>query len=165
MTAAMFELSADSKTLAQRLREVTVGETVPYSVLSAAIARDVCADGRGALQTARRLVLKEYRMVFDAVRGEGLRRLTDVQIVSLSDKARDHIRRTSRKTARALTCVDYDAMPRDVQTKHNTALSMLGVIGELATEKSQARLASMVEEAGTELPYAKAAIAALAAKV
>lgn len=156
-----FQLSADAKTLASVLREVTVGDTVTYKRLSQSIARDVQTDARGALQTARRLVMNEDRIVFDAVRGEGLVRLKDEQIVSLSDRARDHIRRTSRKTAKALVCVDYDALSPDMQVKHNTGLSMLGVIAELSTSKSVAKLESKVKEAGAELPLAKAAIAAL----
>ena len=56
-------------------------------------------------------------------------------------------------------------MPKDKQTKHNTALSMLGVIGELSTEKSTQRLSQLIESTGTSLPTAKAAIAALGATV
>jgi len=157
----MFQLSADARTLASVLRDASPGDTVTYERLSASIGRDVQEDARGALQTARRLVLNEHRIVFDAVRGEGLMRLKDKQIVGLSDKARDHIRRTSRKTAKALVCVDYDALSPEDQVKHNTGLSMLGVIAELSTSRSVAKLESKVKEAGKELPLAKAAIAAL----
>lgn len=156
-----FEVSADSKTLSSVLREAEVGATVTYAALSAAIGRNVQDVARGAMRRARSIVMREDRMVFAASVGVGLTRLADEQIVSLSDKARAHIRRTTRKTAKALTCVQYDAMSREQQTKHNTALSMLGVIGELATEKASKRLNDSVSAAGTEIPAAKAAIAAL----
>ena len=157
---AIFQLGADAKTIAHVLRGVKVGETVTYSELSKAIARDVRTDARGCLDSARRIVQREDRMIFDAVRGEGVQRLDDVQIVGLGDRARDHIRRTSRRAAKALTCVDYDGMKREHQIRHNTALSMLGVLGELASDKSTRRLSAQVESAGDVLPAAKASIAA-----
>ena len=165
MHAPSFQLSTDSKALAQRLRECVVGDKLSYDALSAVIDRDVRIDGRGSLASARKIVMREHRIVFDVVRNEGLQRLNDTQIVSLSGKARDHIRKTTRKTVRALTCVDYDAMDRGQQVKHNTELSTLGVIAELTTERSIARLAVKVEEAGTEIPAVKAAIAALGSTV
>lgn len=153
--------SADAVTLARAMREIKVGEVVTYQQLSQTIARNVTREAQAALHTARGIVQREDRMVFDAVRGVGLKRLNDEEIVDLSDKARDHIRRTSRRTAKKLTCVDYDGMSRDKQVKHNTALSMLGVFMAMATEKSTRRLSEQVQIAGTDLPVAKASIAAL----
>lgn len=161
MTQPSFQMSVDGRALAQRLRETSVGDIVKYETLTAVIGRDVCSESRSALATARRLVMREHRMVFDAIKGEGLQRLADSQIVGLADKTRAHIRRTVRKTARALTCVDYDAMPKADQVKHNAALSLFGVMAELSTEKATVRLSHAVESAGTEIPAAKSAIAAL----
>lgn len=161
MTGPLFSSSADSKTLAHVLRGCKVGDVATYASLSAAIGKDVREEASAALRTARRIVLREDRMVFDAVRDQGLQRLADTEIVALADRARDHIRRTSRRTAKALVCVDYDAMPRDQQVKHNTALSMLGAIGEMASDRSVKRLESAVAAAGESLPAAKASIAAI----
>lgn len=161
-TTPIFETSTDSKTLAAVLAAATVGQIISYDELSKAIGRTVTAS---KLSTARHIVQREQRIVFGAVAGVGLKRLSDAEIVDLSDSARDHLRRTTRKTAKKLHCVDYDAMPKDKQTKHNTALSMLGVIGELSTEKSTQRLSQLIESTGTSLPTAKAAIAALGSTV
>ena len=158
---AIFQISADAKVLASVLKETAPGEVVTYERLSASIGRDVQKDARGVLQTARRSVLNENRMVFEAVIDVGLMRLKDEQIVGIGDKSRDHIRRTARKTVKSLFCVNYDQLSREQQVKHNTSLSMMGVIGELATNRSAAKLESKVAEAGHELPHAKAAIAAL----
>jgi hypothetical protein len=158
-----FRLSSDSKALAVALAKVPVGETASYSSLTAAVGRDVQTTCRGALETARYIVQREDRMVFDVVRGVGLRRLLDGEIVDLSDRARDHARRHARRTVKKLICVDYGNLPRDKQTKHNAALSMFGVFSELASDKSQKRLETKIEQAGEKLPAAKAAMEALGA--
>lgn len=156
-----FAVSIDAKTIAHVLRAVPVGSVIAYTELSRAIARDVCASGRGAMNTARALVQREDRMVFDTVHKKGLKRLADEEIVGLGDRARDHVRRASRKIIKKLTCVDYDTLSKEKQTKHNTSLSMFGVFCELATDKSTKRLSACVEAAQVELPVAKASIAAL----
>lgn len=157
----LFAASADAKTLAHVMRSASVGDVVTYATLSAAIARNVCRDARAAMGTARTILQREDRMIFDAVRGEGLKRLADEEIVSLGDRARDHVRRSSRKVIKKMVCVNYDALSKEKQVKHNTSLSMFGVFCELATEKSTKRLSSSVEMAQAELPIAKASIAAL----
>lgn len=54
-----------------------------------------------------------------------------------------------------------ESWTKEQQVKHNTALSMLGVIGELSTDKSVKRLTGVIEQTGSELPVVKASIAAL----
>ncbi len=157
-----FRLSADSAALVKVLELVDVGATVTYAELSQTIGRDVTSF-RGPLETARLVVQREKRMVFDAVRGEGLRRLADDEIVDLSDKARDHARRHARKTAKKLVCVDYQSLNKQKQTKHNAALSMFGALAELTTSGSQKRLEAKVEAAGTQLASARSAMDALGA--
>lgn len=157
----VFVVSVDAKTLAHVLRQVPVGEVITYATLTKAIARDVCADGRGAMTTARAMVQREDRMIFDTVYKQGLKRLANEEIVGLGDRARDHVRRASRKIIKKLVCADYDALSREKKTQHNTSLSMFGVFCELATDKSTKRLSACVEQAQVELPVVKATIAAL----
>lgn len=155
-----FIASADAKTLADLMRDVPAGGMLHYEDMSAAINRDVTKD-RGAMDTARAIVQRENRIVFDVVTKVGFKRLIDTEIVNLGDRARTKVRRLAKRTSRAIVCVDYDAMPREAQIKHNTALSMLGVMQELGTEKSFIKLQNHVEKAGAELPVGKASIAAL----
>lgn len=153
--------STDAKTLASVLSEITIGNVVTYQSLSEAIGRDVQSTSRGALATARKIVLKERRMVFDCVMNVGLKRLSDAEIVAIGDKTRSHMRRAARNATRKIVCADYNSMTKDLQVKHNTSLSLLGVIAEMATEKASTRLESHISKVGTELPVAKATIAAL----
>jgi hypothetical protein len=84
-----------------------------------------------------------------------------MDILETGEFAREHVRRTCSKTASKILCTDYDNMPRDKQTKHNTTLSMLGAISELTSDRSIKKLTARVEAAGTELTAAKVAMAAL----
>ena len=159
-----FRLSSDSAAIVEAIKGVAVGETITYSTMSKLIGRDI-TKFRGALETARRSIQRDLRMVFDVVRGVGMIRLTDSEIVDLSDKARDHARRHARRTAKKLVCVDYMALTKEKQTKHNAALSMFGILSELTTSASQKRLEAKVEIVGTRLPSARAAMDALGAVI
>lgn len=156
-----FKLSTDSAALALRLTEVAVGDIVRYDDLSKAIGRDVRSSAAGALESARRVAQRDSRAVFASVRGEGLRRLTDAEIVDLSDSGRDRIRRQAKRTAKKLVCVDYDALPAEKKVKHNAALSMMGALASIATDTAQKRLEKQIAETGKQLPAAKSAIEAL----
>ncbi|MGQ0595799.1 hypothetical protein [Aquabacterium sp.] len=158
-----FRLSSDSKALAALLTSAGIGDVVTYAALSKAIGRDVRTSATGALHTARHLAQRDHRIVFDVVRGAGLKRLQDAEIVDLADKARDHARRHAKRTAKKLTCVDFEALPKDKQTKHNAALSMFSALAELSTDKAQQRLERKIEQTQEQLPVAKAAIEALGA--
>lgn len=155
-----FAASADAKTLVGLMRNIKVGEVLTYETMAEALNRNVTHD-RSVIYTARGIVQKEDRMVFDSVFKLGIKRLDDSEIVNLGDRARTRVRRLSRKVTQAIVCVNYDTLSRDAQVRHNTALSMFGVMAELATNKSFIKLESHVATAGTELPVGKASIAAL----
>lgn len=141
-----FTATDHTQTLAHMLRQVEVGAVILYEVLSAAIGSDVRTVAKHNLKSARRIVQREKQFVFAAERGEGLKRLDDVGIVALGDKARDHITRTSRSTRNKLHCVDYDGLPRQEQTRHNTHLAMFGIFTTIASSKSQRKLEAHIEE-------------------
>lgn len=160
MDKSKFVASADAKVLSDLMRTMAVGSTLTYEAMSEALNRDVTAD-RGLIYTARGIVQREDRMVFDSVHKKGIKRLADTEIVSLGDRARFRVRRIARRAAQTIVCVNYDTMPREAQVKHNTALSMLAVMQDLVTDKSFSKLQKHVETAGAELPVGKASIAAL----
>lgn len=152
-----FQLNADSVALIRFLKDAQVGETITYDTLSDVIGRDITKE-RGALETARRNLQKELRYVFGTIRGIGIKRLEDSEIVDIGDKTQASIRRASRRTIKKLVCVDYDALPKEKQTKHNTSISMLGVVAELSSQSSIQKLENKIKKTGESLPAAKAAI-------
>jgi hypothetical protein len=152
---------SDSEAIARLLSALAVGEEVSYHDLTAAIGRDVQTVARAAMERARYRLERDERRVFGVVLGIGLRRLNDREIVATSDKARAHIRRTSRRAARTVLCSDYAALPREDQTKHNTALSVFGILEQMAGDKAYRRIEHGVRESGSTLTDAKAAALAL----
>ena len=156
-----FRLNSDSRALVESLQDIKIGETVQYSRLSQIIGRDVQGVASASLNSARRVVEREHRIVFGTIRGVGIKRLEDADIVKSTDKSREHIRRTSRRAVRRLGCVDYQNLTAEQQTKHNAAMSVFGVLSEVAAEKSIRRIEKKIEESGEELSIAKSAIEAL----
>ena len=71
---AIPELSEESKRLAKILQDIPPGGFVEYDALSLAVGLDVRTEGRSRLGTARNICMREYAMVFAAVRGKGLKR-------------------------------------------------------------------------------------------
>jgi hypothetical protein len=158
-----FKLSSDTIAIARALETLAIGESISYNQLTGIIGRDI-TQFRNALESARHTVLRDKQMVFDTLRGVGLIRLNDSEIVDLSDKAREQSRKLAKRIAKKLVCVNYNSLSKEKQVKHNTALSMFGVIAELSSSSSVKRLEQKIEEHGGSLPLAKAALAALAAK-
>lgn len=155
-----FRISADAAAIARSFEALQVGETLTYAAISTLVGRDARSI-RGAIATALQTVQRDKRMVLGTVRKVGYIRLNDGEIIDTYDQTRARIRRQSARAVKRLVCVDYDALPKDKQVKHNAALSMLGVIAELSSVGSARKIENSIAESGTSLPAAKAAIAAL----
>ena len=145
-TKAIPELSLDARLLADALRKIPKGDVVSYESLSEIIGRDVQDKGRGALYTARRRVLHDDGLVTEAVANEGIKVMLDVDVVGATgESARRRIRRMTRTAVRKLTSVAYDLLPRELKTKHNVEVSLLGVLAHVSTEKSAKQIEKQVE--------------------
>lgn len=163
MTKPSFALSSDSRLLAQRLRDLKVGEQITYAELGAVISSPVHG-GTPALRTALRMLLRDDDRVFGVMRGIGLRRLNDQEIIAAADTDVVSIRHKARRAARKITAIaDYDALSPKDQLAHTLKLSMFAAIGEMATERGMKKLASHATVKGTakELPI-KETLAAFA---
>jgi hypothetical protein len=134
-----FELSADSRFLLQELRKVSVGETIVYDALSAAIGRPVKGNF-SSLQTAVRRLLRDDGIVFANVRGVGFKRLDDASIVRLGESETDATRRRARRTVRKLTSVrDYASLTPAMQLRHTALVSVNALIVDVARDQSVKR--------------------------
>lgn len=161
METGKFRASNDRVELARLLATLEVGDEITYDTLSQAIGRDVQNDGRSVLERARYTLERDQRRVFGVMLGLGLRRLNDREIVATSDRVRAHIRRSARKGARTVLCAEYEALPREDQTKHNVALSIFGLLEQMTGDKAYKRIQTGVKETGRELPGMAVAVLAL----
>jgi hypothetical protein len=149
-------LSLDSKMVYERLKACNVGDLVPYKEISTLIGRDSQGVGRGAIQTARRKLLREDYMVFGVVWKEGLKRLSDLEIVATGEDTVRKIRRASSKGFRTITAVrDFDVLPNDAKVRHNTYASVLGALTMAMAAPRMKKLEGRVMEAKATLPLQK----------
>lgn len=154
MTKPLFQMSADARLLYQRLIRVPVDGTVTYADLLAEISRPV-SGAFGALHTAVRRVRRDHDMVFAAVRGVGLHRLTDLEIVGAAAADGRSLRRRARVAAEKLTKVqDYAALPPRAQIEHTARLSIFAAIAEMSTDKAVDKVIAVASGRSGELPIA-----------
>ena len=154
----IFEISVDARLLHERLKKVGVGDLISWDDLSEIISRDVRAGGPayGALTTARRRAQKHEGIVFDPVKGKGLKRLNDAEIVETSQAKIDSVRRRSRAALRRLACVqNYEGLTSEKQVRHNTFASIFSAFATITKAGSMKRLEDQVAEAHAQLPLAK----------
>lgn len=148
--------SIDAQMIYERLEKTTVGEIVGYDELTALIGSDVQLKGRGYMETARRMAMRDKGMVFGPIRGIGLKRLADTEIVRSGQSYISKIRRHARRGMKVLVSVqDFDALPNDLKVRHNATASMLGAVAQFSGSTAQKRIEGAVEQAGNKISYAR----------
>lgn len=150
-----FELSVDTQVLVKRLRDVKPGETIEYQEMSGVIGRDVQTKGRGNLDSARRILQRDEKIVFCSVRAIGVKRLENSDIAKLGAGALQHIGRTSRNASRKILCADYDKLANGDRTQMNAQLSILGALSQATKGKTLKAIEDKVSEVNDRLPLAK----------
>ena len=147
-----FQMGADARFLYQHLRPLAAGALVTHGELSAVVGKTVNG-ASGSLHTARRTLLRDDRQVWASVRGVGVKRLTDGEIVSFGANGLVRIRRASRRTFGVMTAIDdYQAMPKSDQLRHTAVMSVAALIGEVAKEHSIAKIESASSGRANQLP-------------
>jgi len=114
-----FEAAMETRLLYQTLKQTEPGKDITYAALSRVVGYPVTgADGH--LQSALHACLSRDGMVFDNIRGEGYRRLTDAQIVASSSRDAEIIRRRARRAAKKLGSVrDFSHLTGEQKIEHN----------------------------------------------
>ncbi len=149
-------LSIDAKTLYEKLCSVAVGERVTYEQLTQCIGRNVQDKAYGALTTARRMAQRENRIVFGVVRGQGLIRLNDSDIVDAGSNGLAKTRRVVKKHAKILSCVqDFNQLSNEEKLRHNAALSLYGAIAQATKPTTVKQVESAVNASAGALPVGK----------
>jgi len=153
------EMSADARILYDFITKHFVkgdSQFISYADLVAAIGgRDVQAEARGLLNTARRNVERDFNLLIETVSGEGIKKSDSV--AGAVDQAIKHVGRTSRRTARrvvnAMVNREIDNAER-VQV--GVGLSLLGAMDQFSKPKSRKLLETRVKEnEAKELPTAE----------
>lgn len=149
------EAAIDTRLLVALLNKAEFGQLITYSEMSTALSRQI--EGADSyLQSALRMVQRDYDIVFDVVRGVGYKRLTDSEIVALGSRMPQRIRRIARRTVRTLSKARDDKLSNAEIIQRNAATSMAGVLAHVATDKAMRQLEAAVQLGGSgELPIGK----------
>lgn len=146
------QLSVDAQALAKRLASAQPGQLFTWEELNQVLpGRSLSGKDRYVLNTAKRLVQRENKIVFASVHGEGIRRMTDEEIADLRHSTVRRVRNIARRDARKMTCADYEKLTNEKRISLNTGLAICGAIAqftkagsvkqvELQTAVSQKRL-------------------------
>jgi len=152
----MFVKSVDTKKVVEVLLQVPPNGTVSYADLSKVIGRDVTKEARHVLESARRIVFAQEQTIFDAIRGEGIKRADDIAVINSLDDGFAKIRRTAKRYNRRAEhgVKDFNALPNDLKIKHNTARSMLGVVEHIMKQSQVKQFEVKVAKAADSLSLA-----------
>lgn len=152
--ALQTEQSANTKALMDALRIITIGGEASYSHLSEQIGRNVQAEARGALGSARRALLREG-IRFDVVRDVGLRRMTDSEVARSGARGMRLVHSAARREAKKLTAVEkFDALPNEDKVAHNAAMSVLGAVAHFTAPKQVQLIEAATGQTQRRLPIA-----------
>jgi hypothetical protein len=148
------ELNIDTSTLQKALAVMEPGAVVSYDALTELIGRDVRDGARGCLSSAMRRLVAEGK-VFACVRGEGVKRLRDTEIVGEGQAVVAKMRRAARRANRKLAAVDFDALPAASKVQHNLGMSVLAVMEHMAKHSTLKALEARIDQAQVALPVGR----------
>lgn len=146
------ELSIDSRLLAERLMNLEVGETISYVELSAIIRRNVQKEAGVNLRTARRLIMREHRIIIGTIRSEGVKRLDDLGAMKSGEQSLGKIHREAKRGAEKLACVTFENLSNEEKTKHLTTSAAIGALFTITKTSSLKKLEKATGESKQSLP-------------
>lgn len=150
--SGMFEKSADTLIIENRLRNAVVGEMVSYDELTKLLGRDVRQFCRSSITSARH-TLEGESIFFDTVANEGLKRLTESEAVTKT--APSYVSRAKSAASRGMRVlqnVQYDNLDDNTKRKHLSTSAQLGAIKLFTSSKATKAIEGKVEQTKTTLP-------------
>lgn len=152
MNEPTFVASLEVRRLCAAFAETHTGDILTYKSLSALIGKDVQTEARSVLNSARKITQRELGYVFGTIYGEGLKRLSDIEIVQTGSETMVKIRRNSRRGAERIAHAAPEKLPIESRVQQNTFLSVLAMIHAASTEKRLKKLEEKVAQAESRLP-------------
>jgi hypothetical protein len=131
-------VSPDTKALCQRLLKVPSGNEITFTELAETLGRSVQhGSARGLLDSARRIVLRDHGVAFEAIRGRGLRRLTADEAARIGTRQRHHIRRTSKRAIKDMDNVasKSNGLSAEAQRQLSIEIAAHGLLAHIAKDR------------------------------
>jgi len=136
--------------LIKKLSTLKKGESIKYDDLTSVVMGDCSPKGDKYpyLLNCRKVLIKEFKMVFKAVPNEGLERLDDSGIVDRSNKKLAGITRQAKKEMQILTFPDYDNLIPEQKLVHNTNMSIFNVVKTVGQADKVKKIAIEIKNMG-----------------
>ncbi len=150
MPKGMFEKSADTSVLENRLRSTKPGEVIEYAELSKLLGRDVRMYCNSNLATARKTLVGES-IFFDVITGEGFKRLTFDEAVQASGTYVTRAKSAAHRGMNHLAHVPFDDLSDESKKKHLATSAQLGVIKLFGSSKSLKKIEEKVNGSKSQL--------------
>jgi hypothetical protein len=160
----MFTPKIDADATAALLREVEVGEIVPWPRLSAAAGVDCKGGGRSSLYRIRERLLREERLLFEVV-PDGLRRLNDREKILAGGARISKARMAARRSVYATMSVDdFDSLPPSMKARHTAQVAIATAVATVLTLRAVKQIEGLVTQTpvidvGATLEAMRAAVA------
>lgn len=148
------EMAIDTRLLVGLLSKADMGQQFSYEMLSQQLGRPIKGSCPN-LMSARRIVQRDFDMVFDTIHNQGIKRLNDAEIVALGDRLPGRIRRMARRSIKVVTKARDEHLSNEQIVQRNATVSMAGVLVHMASRGAVERLESAVRVNAGELPVGK----------
>lgn len=130
------EKGAATRLLEEFLERVPVGGTVPYAELSRIACVDVKAT-RWVLSRVRKTLEKKRRIVFDVIRGVGIKRVDSAGALGVSGSLRKRAGRTLKRGISVLGAVNPGDLTDSAKREFNTALVQITVASSALSSRKK----------------------------
>lgn len=156
MAKVIQEASVDTKLLYARIRNAQPGDLITNDELSSIVNVPI-ATRRNCLNTARDMAIREDGIVFDCVRGLGIKRLHEHEVAQLGPQFFSKVRRGAKRVARKLVSgvKDFEALSPEAKTAHNMTLSITGALLQGLRPSRVKEIERTVQNGSAVLPVAK----------
>lgn len=149
----IFLASDETKKVQALLETKAIGEITPWLEINDAAGGNQ-QKARGALVTARKHLLTERQMVFCAVRGVGLKRIADADVVKNEGMTSLRIGRQARASMKRLATVAPDRLKQQDKLAYSTVSASIGAVA-LCTSAPFRQSATQIAIANGNTPPAE----------
>jgi len=142
----LFRQSIESQQLAKALADKSHDPLFTYRELSTIAGVPEITERRGPLVTAQRTVRREHRIKFAVIRGVGIKRLSDAEIVASRAQTRRKIGNAARESQKDIGCIVRENLSRDEKTQLDVESAALGIVSACMSTKGQGALKQLAIE-------------------
>lgn len=147
MNGPMFQISFESRKLGDFLiahsKKKDFVTVLEYDTLSKVAGCDVTKK-RYVLRTARAIVQREERMLFQPVKGIGIKLLTPSEEVGVGEDGLKAINKKATKTLKEMSCVKFDELSDQDKIRHNVNASIVGATRQFTGRNAKLKIEGAV---------------------